>query len=123
MNGFRVLVCGSRNWEDQRIVDWVLDGAVWADVNFTLIEGGAKGADACAAAWARNQDVSHQTFAADWKTHGKAAGPIRNQEMIDIGQPDVVVAFTDDLEHSKGTKDCVRRAKKHGVPVYVVSRA
>jgi hypothetical protein len=57
---------------------------------------------------------------ADWTKYGKAAGPIRNQEMLDM-DPDLVLAFHSDLDNSKGTKDMVARARKKGVKVIVIS--
>lgn len=40
-------------------------------------------------------------FPAKWNEHGKAAGPIRNQQMLTEGKPDVVFAFHDDIASSK----------------------
>lgn len=56
-------------------------------------------------------------FPAKWKEFGRAAGPIRNQQMLDEGKPELVLAFHDDLENSKGTKDMVGRAMKADLPV------
>lgn len=52
-----------------------------------------------------------------FRKQGKAAGPIRNQHMLDGYHPDMVVFFHHDLSSSKGTKDMVERARKAGVPV------
>ena len=52
-------------------------------------------------------------------THGKAAGPIRNREMLRDGGPEMVAAFHTDLSQSKGTLDMVRIARSAGVPVKV----
>jgi hypothetical protein len=60
-----------------------------------------------------------ESFPADWEQYGRAAGPIRNQQMLEA-KPDRVFAFHEDLEHSKGTGDMVRRARKAGVPVEVI---
>jgi hypothetical protein len=81
-----------------------------------LIEGDAKGADKLAGRWAEDNGVPRLTFPADWDTHGKAAGSIRNQQMLDEGKPTLVIAFPG----GRGTKDMVRRAKKAGLPVYEV---
>lgn len=140
----RVIVCGSREWTDREIVDTVLDGYEAQcfdddEAELVVIEGGAKGADAAAADWSRRLHHNHLQFPADWDTHGKAAGPIRNQRMLDEGKPDVVVAFKDGFQHDfqmpkedgsgewetvkmrGGTEDLVRRAKAAGIPVYVIS--
>jgi hypothetical protein len=53
---------------------------------------------------------------ADWAKHGKAAGPLRNQAMVDSGA-DVCLAFYKTGAGNRGTTDCVRRAKAAGIPV------
>lgn len=82
------------------------------------MHGGATGADDMAGACAEFADSITEVIVvkADWKQYGRAAGPIRNQQMIDC-HPDLVLAFHNDLEHSKGTKDCVNRARKAGIDV------
>jgi len=106
----RVLVCGGRNYNNPKKVCHVLN-TFWP-VSL-VIEGGAQGTDCYAAEWADRWEVPHLQFNADWKTKGKAAGPIRNQKMLDEGKPDLVVAFPG----GAGTADMVRRAKKAGVEV------
>lgn len=125
----RVLVCGSRVWTDGWIIHRLLDGIDYYhhahDSPVTVIEGGARGADHAAAEWVAGfgdeYPKEHVQYEADWDTHGRSAGPIRNQQMLDEGKPTVVLAFSDDIANSKGTADMVRRAKKAGVPVYVIS--
>jgi hypothetical protein len=56
-------------------------------------------------------------YFANWKLFGLSAGPIRNQQMLDEGKPDFVIAFHDNLYASRGTQDMVTRAMKAGVPV------
>ncbi len=142
----RVLICGDRNWDDREhhhLIQSLLCGLYDIDTvghltteisSFTVIEGGAKGADAVASQWAEKSPMhshnerpddptfAHWTYPADWTKHGKAAGPIRNQQMLDENKPDVVLAFHDDLEASKGTKDMVNRAMNAGVPTYLIQR-
>lgn len=109
----RVLVCGGRDFRD-KMYGWGWLQAIHLKRGITaIIEGGATGADALAAAWAKLEGVPTERFPADWKAHGRAAGPIRNQQMIDEGKPDLVVAFPG----GRGTADMVRRAKKAGIPV------
>jgi hypothetical protein len=133
----RVLVCGSREWTDIEMVHTVLDGLVGRCIDarepMTVIGGGARGADAAAHCWHGPCEVGLLTFPADWDRHGKAAGHIRNQRMLDEGKPDVVLAFKDGFladwteddgsvhERRGGTEDMVRRVKAAGIPVYVVS--
>jgi hypothetical protein len=125
----RVLVCGSRDWDDESVIFNILSMLFMnhAHPGLVVIEGGARGADRAAAKWADQPGflppVKHEQYPADWEKHGRAAGYIRNQQMLDEGKPDVVWAFHDDLSQSRGTADMVRRAKKAGIPVYVVGRA
>ncbi|QBI19368.1 DUF2493 domain-containing protein [Egibacter rhizosphaerae] len=126
----RVLVCGSRDWDDEQAVHAALYG--WYAIangrgdTFTVIEGGAPGADRCALTWPalipRGPGIRHQQYPADWDTHGNAAGPIRNERMLRGGRPDLVLAFHEDPELGRGTADMVERARKAEVPVYVIGR-
>jgi hypothetical protein len=111
----RVLVCGSRYYSDREAVFSTLDRL---DVT-VVITGGAAGADILAEHWAYERGVPLEHYAADWKRHGKAAGPIRNQEMLDQDQPDLVLAFPG----GRGTADMVRRARAAGVRVTEVPGA
>src|SRR6266536_1924225 len=66
--------------------------------------------------------VELRVYPAQWDQHGKAAGPRRNQLMLEGGKPDVVWCFISrPLDESRGTADMVRRARAAGVPTYVVS--
>jgi hypothetical protein len=62
-------------------------------------------------------------YPAQWHKYGRAAGPIRNQQMLAEGKPDLVLAFHDDIDGSRGTKDMVNRARRAGVKVEVISHA
>jgi hypothetical protein len=106
----QVLVCGGRNYGDRRSVYECLDGLVPRPT--LLITGGANGADMLAADWAGYRQVPKLIFRADWERHGRAAGPIRNQQMLEC-KPDLVVAFAG----GRGTADMVRRAKAAGIHV------
>lgn len=113
----RVLVCGGRAYSDKRSVYHVLDRVALEHPVDCIISGCASGADSLAIDWA-DDDVHHPTvfvarFPADWRAHGRSAGPIRNQRMVDEGKPDLVVAFPG----GRGTADMVRRAEAAGVPV------
>lgn len=107
----KVLVCGSRYCRDFTTVCNGLN--VHAPEAEVLIHGGATGVDSLAQDWADHHDIPCIVYPADWKRHGKAAGPIRNQVMLDEGKPDLVVAFPG----GRGTADMVRRARAAGVTV------
>jgi hypothetical protein len=108
----KVLVTGSRSWDDRDLLESTLDG--YRSEMTELIEGCAKGADQMAEAWAVSRGVSLHHFPADWKRKHRAAGPVRNREMLKHG-PDLP-----DLESSKGTADMVRIARHNGISVILI---
>lgn len=81
-----------------------------------VVHGAARGADSLSGEVAEELGCTVEVYPADWLKYGKAAGPIRNKQMLDTG-PDVVLAFHDDLENSKGTRHCVTEAEKRGLEV------
>lgn len=88
----------------------------------TIITGGATGADSAAEDWAAVNWTDLQVYRikpSEWLKYGKAAGPHRNQRMIDEGEPDLVVAFPG----GKGTADMVKRAKAAGIKVIEIPKA
>ena len=109
----RVLVCGGREYDDWSTICWALDPYSGNKPPATIIQGGAKGADFLAKVWAKYMGVSWEEYPADWKKHGKAAGGIRNQQMLDEGKPDLVIAFPG----GTGTADMVHRARKANIEV------
>lgn len=114
----RILVCGGRDFADRDLVFRTLDGLAKTDVIDAVIEGNASGADRIAGYWARKHRIKNMKFPPDWRTHGKAAGPVRNEKMLKEGAPDLVVAFPG----GRGTRDMIRRAQSANVPVTVVEQ-
>lgn len=116
----RVLVCGGRDYTDSAFVDFVLD-TIHARKPITLIiHGCANGADTFAGQWAevRAGDVTSFGVPADWKKHGSRAGPVRNRLMLELGKPDLVIAF----EGGAGTRDMTTAAVAAGVKVLFAER-
>lgn len=109
----KVLVCGGRDYADYEELAAVLRKINNAHGITLIIEGGAMGADFLAFQWAKEAGIPILSFKADWKRWGTAAGPVRNQQMMDEGKPDLVVAFPG----GRGTADMVGRARQHGIPV------
>jgi YspA, cpYpsA-related SLOG family len=123
----RVLVTGSRDLTDPAAVHDALN-EIWADPDrnvrelLVVVHGdNPAGADYYAHRWcAARRDllagVREERHPADWATHGKAAGPNRNQKMVDLGA-DLCLAFLQPGAANTGTTDCVRRARAAGIPV------
>lgn len=114
----RILVCGGRDYLDyitlSRVLDETVAGLDPDDV--TIIQGGATGADFLAKVYAYCWGwggLSCEEYKADWKKYGKGAGLIRNQQMLDKGSPDLVIAFKGGV----GTADMVNRARKADIEV------
>lgn len=110
----RVLVCGSRHFNDFELLSEVLDGYKIS----VVIEGEARGADTLARLYSEKRGIDVLPFPADWNTHGKAAGPIRNAQMLREGRPEFVVAFR--ASDSRGTQNMINQARKAGIPVEVI---
>ncbi len=103
----KILVCGGRDYSERRLLYEELDKVHAENQIAIVITGGARGADSLAVDWASIRNIQVLIYNANWKTHGRKAGPLRNQRMIDEGEPDLVIAFPG----GKGTADMVRRAK------------
>ena len=112
----RLLICGDRKWSNKESIKQELI-TIQPDI---VIHGACRGADQLADEAAKELGIECSSYPAQWYTYGKAAGPIRNQRMIDEGNPDFVLAFHSDIANSKGTKDMVERAYLSGIPTRVI---
>ena len=118
----KILVCGSRTFSQRtaiwNTIDKYLDGIEKNEC--IIIQGGAKGADLIAKEYCLDNGIKCVTVEAEWDKYGMAAGPIRNQKMLDM-KPDLILAFSDkSLNKSKGTRDMVARALKENIELEVV---
>jgi hypothetical protein len=114
----RIIVCGSRSWRDYETIRRVLSDLLDTRGLFTLVHGACPtGADSIARAWGVGV-VPLEPHPADWKSLGNAAGPARNEAMAAAGAA-LLLAFWDG--RSRGTKDMIRRAVAHGIPVRIVA--
>lgn len=133
----RILITGSRSWSDAQLLADVLSDT-WHDATqlgheaIVIVHGGADGADTLAGLWAQGNGLEEEVHHADWGTCGPdcspghrktrarggeycpTAGHRRNQHMLDAGA-DLVVGFQ--RNNSRGTADCLRRARAGGLPV------
>lgn len=109
----RILVCGGREFSNYSFLESVLKQYISPDL--FIISGGARGADSMAEYFAKQYDIPISVYKADWSKHGKRAGHIRNQQMLDDGKPDCVIA----MPGGTGTKDMIQRSKLSGVKTIV----
>lgn len=114
----KILVTGDREWSDITSVVEVLKGYRPGTI---LVHGACKGADIICAAVAEALDFEVRAYPADWIQFKNAAGPIRNQQMLDkehkAEEPiDVCVAFHNNVQDSRGTADMLDRVVKANIP-------
>jgi hypothetical protein len=120
----RVLVCGSRDFSNARLLDAVVRGYLTSIAttreSHVIIHGAARGADTLAGECADRIGVRVESYPADWDRYGKRAGYVRNQQMLDEGKPDLVVAFYSGEHKSKGTEMMVKIASQAGVECWEI---
>jgi hypothetical protein len=114
----KILVTGDREWSDITRVVEELKGYRPGTI---LVHGACRGADIICAAVAEALRFEVRPYPADWVKHKKAAGPIRNQQMLDVeNKPeepiDLCLAFHNNIQDSRGTADMLDRVVKAGVP-------
>lgn len=114
----RILITGSRDWEDWRFIEAAMVEAVahsedWPRVIPTIIHGAARGADSMANGVAIRRNWRVIKMPADWRKHGKRAGFVRNAEMVALGA-DICLAFI--KNESRGATMAADLAEKAGIP-------
>jgi len=114
---FRVVVAGSRNFNDYNLLSSELDKFLAGKNNVTIVSGTARGADRMGEQYAAEHGYKIDQFPAEWSKYHQGAGPIRNLEMVKTA--DAVVAFWDN--QSTGTKNIIDCAKQENIPYKVIS--
>ena len=112
----RVAVVGSRFFTDYNYVKSSLDIVSEFKEITVIISGGHRGADTLGERYAKENGIEFVLFAADWNKYGKAAGPIRNKQIIEEGKPELVVAF----KPGKGTKTTINYAERNNIEVIIL---
>lgn len=120
MSIFKILVCGGRDYTDRQTIHRTLDATLQKArdegyKHIRLIHGAARGADTFSEEWAKLRGISSTAYPANWNLYGKAAGIIRNEQMLDQG-PNLILAFPG----GRGTAHMTSIGKRAGVPVYEV---
>jgi YspA, cpYpsA-related SLOG family len=115
------LICGDRNFDDW--AKFIYETTKHLDHDDLIISGGARGADTLAERYAEVFDLSFKLFPANWDKYGRAAGPIRNREMLKellTYKNQGVIAFL--AEGSKGTANMIKQARDAGVENIIIVR-
>ena len=115
---YRVIIAGCRDFTDYELLkekcDFYLQNK--KPENIVIVSGHASGADSLGERYAQERGYETEIYPADWKTNGRAAGPIRNAQMATVA--DALIAFWDGK--SRGTKNMIDTATKRGLQVAVV---
>ncbi len=118
----RIIIAGTRTYNDyNELRERMTKLLRYEDLSTVeIITGGAPGADALGERFAKRNDLKHKRFDANWYMFGKAAGPIRNEQMVKYAKEDdhcILVCFWDGK--SKGTKNMIDVAQKYGLEIEV----
>lgn len=114
----RVIVAGSRNFTDYRLLQTKLNHFMASfTVQPAIVSGGARGADALGEQYAQRRSLEIVRFPAEWDRYGKSAGMLRNARMAWASSH--LVAFWDG--ESPGTRNMIEMANAEGLAVRVVT--
>lgn len=109
----KTIIAGSRAGPKYSDLTEAIKSCGWSPS--VIVSGTARGADQLGEAWAVNNGVPIERYAADWAKFGRAAGPIRNKIMAQNAE--ALIALWDGK--SSGTKNMIELAKTYGLKVYV----
>lgn len=115
MNKPKIIIAGGRTFTDYDFLRDTLDEILAVD-DFEIISGGAKGVDALGERYAEARGLSVKAFPADWEKYGRAAGPIRNEEMARYA--DGLIAFWDG--ESRGTANMIDISKRYALEIKII---
>lgn len=113
---FRVVVAGSRSFDDYKRLETELDSYLAGKTNVTIISGTARGADRLGERYAAEHNMKLERYPAEWDKYHKGAGPIRNHKMVLAA--DAVVVFWDN--ESSGSKNIIDYAREENVPYKII---
>ena len=114
----KVGIVGSRSITNKEYVFSVLNfylARLLEEKEVVVVSGGAVGIDSLGAQWAELRKLKTEIYLPDWQTHGKKAGFLRNQTIVD--NSDYLIAIT---TGSNGTADSIKRAQKKGIPIKII---
>ena len=113
----KIAVVGSRSFPNKVFVKDTVKSFL-VHPTYTIVSGGARGVDTWAEEVAKELGLNTIIFKADWDNHGKSAGFMRNEKIIN--EADLVLAFWDGS--SNGTKHSIDLARKNKKPINIYVR-
>jgi hypothetical protein len=115
VNTKTVIIAGSRTITDYELLKQTIENSPWFGRIDTVFTGDARGVDAMAVRWAKENGITFRIFKADWSFYGRGAGPERNKDMIIHGGEALILLWDG---KSKGSKNMLGLAKRFGLPFY-----
>ncbi|MGL5692077.1 MAG: SLOG family protein [Bacteroidales bacterium] len=112
---YKLAVVGSRDFSNYEKLSYILDSIRNMYEITHIVSGGARGADKLGELYASHHGIPTIIFTPDWDKYGKAAGFIRNNDIIKAS--DIVLACWDGI--SKGTEHSMNISKDTGKPLLV----
>jgi len=119
MKEFKLIVAGGRDFVDYRLLSNALNeiaSTVYQNEAISIVSGMARGADSLGNRFAHEHKVKLYEFPADWNTHAKSAGFIRNKQMGNFA--DGLLAFWDGK--SRGTAQMIEYMRSLNKPVNII---
>lgn len=111
----RTIIAGTRNLNQKDFDAGMKECPAWViSETSTVLSGNTHGIDTYGKKWATQNGKAVATYPADWATHGKAAGPIRNDLMVKNAH--ALILIWDGK--SKGSFDVLTKAIKHKLTIY-----
>lgn len=111
----KTIIAGSRYITSAAVVYQVIEQSGFEITE--VVSGCALGVDTIGELYAHDNGIPVRSYPADWATHGKAAGPIRNKEMA--ANAEQLIAIWDGNMLGSGTKNMIEEAFKKSLRIYV----
>lgn len=112
----RVIIAGGRDYKDYSTLKSRCEEILEGQKQVTILSGGQRGADTLGEIYGETKGYKVIKYEADWKRHGKAAGPIRNREMA--AQADLLIAFFNG--QSPGTQSMINEARRKNLKIRII---
>lgn len=103
-----VIIAGGRDYQLTEADEAWLDTLPIREV----VSGGARDADTGGEQWAAKRGIPVKRFPADWETHGRSAGYIRNRQMAEYAE--AVALFPG----GRGTASMKQEAERRGLRIF-----
>ena len=116
----KLIIAGGRDFNDYQLLQLETQRFLveqgFNPSQLIIVSGNAKGADSLGEEFAEKYNFPIATYPADWNKNGKAAGPIRNEEMANFATHAII--FWDSI--SRGSKNMIETARKYNLIYKIV---